>query len=448
MHNDARTPSAQEFTGNPAATRPVRWRLHVLVCPDRRWVDRVLDLDADGVVLGRAPTGVRAQRIDDPIMSREHLFLRPTERNDALELRDLGSHNGTYRSGVRTATAILGHDAVLRFGGSLAMVQADLGEAEAFFNQTAQVPGHSEPARRLRQQLEAAARGRQATLISGPTGSGKEFAALEYHLRSGRRGPLVHLHAPTITAEGIMGELLGRPDHPGRLHEAEGGTLVLDEVGELALDAQPKLLRVIEDPTIRLLGQPGSVRADVRIVATTNADLQDKVRAGTFRQDLAARLIHTSVAVPALRQRRADLVALADVLVPIGDRAGLSSWSAALTAELWETLVAHDWPDNLRELAALLRALEQHLTRAPLDRSFLPQHALRDRPGPGPTRKALTDAKAVAPDEVTLHRLLARYQGSIEDIARHFGRHRKQVYRWLERAAISQDAVDRYRRGG
>ncbi len=170
------------------ARRRIRWRLHVIASPDRAWCGRILELDAKGVRIGRVAHDAQTVQIDDSTLSRNHLELIPLPSLGGVALRDLGSHNGTFRGGVQVSSTTLGDAAVLRFGASVAVLEADSGAASAFSSPTPDIPGRSETARILRAALDAAAHDGTPTLLFGETGTGKEFAAQEVHRRSGRAG--------------------------------------------------------------------------------------------------------------------------------------------------------------------------------------------------------------------------------------------------------------------
>ncbi len=221
-------------------------------------------------------------------------------------------------------------------------------------------------------------------LIGGPSGAGKEVLAREIHRRSPRRErPFVVVPCPSLPAELLESELFGHirgaftgatRDSQGRVALAEGGTLLLDEVGDLPLALQPKLLRFLQTHEYEAVGDPKTRRADVRVLAATHRDLERGIEAGTFREDLFYRLNVIRLELPGLAERRADILPLAhrflDFFAQRHGRPGLT-----LSAEAERALVAHSWPGNLRELrnaierAAILAAgpavEPEHLALAP-----------------------------------------------------------------------------------
>ncbi len=204
-------------------------------------------------------------------------------------------------------------------------------------------------------------------LVTGESGTGKELVARRIHARSPRAaGPFVAVNAAALPESLAESELFGHERgaftgadraRAGRFEEANGGTLFLDEIGDLAAPLQAKLLRVLEDGRVRRLGSERDVTVDVRLVAATNRDLAREVEAGRFRRDLFFRLAVVPVALPPLRERRADIPLLArHFAVRLAARHRLPV--PELTPEALDALEAHDWPGNVRELRnALERAV-------------------------------------------------------------------------------------------
>ncbi|MCP3139715.1 sigma-54-dependent transcriptional regulator [Pyxidicoccus xibeiensis] len=214
----------------------------------------------------------------------------------------------------------------------------------------------------LRRVLDAALRlaGRDVTvLVMGETGTGKELIASLLHVHSQRAsGPLVRFNCAALPADLAESELFGHARgaftgatqaHRGYFAQAHGGTLVLDEVGELPLTIQAKLLRALQDGELQPVGASRVERVDVRIVACTHRDLGAKVKAGRFREDLYYRLNVVELTVPPLRERREDIIPLAETFARrCAGRFGLEG--VHLTPELLERLRERDWPGNVREL--------------------------------------------------------------------------------------------------
>ena len=219
--------------------------------------------------------------------------------------------------------------------------------------------GESEAVRRVLEQVDLVADTDATVLVTGESGTGKELVARAIHERSRRRqGPLVRVNCAAIPESLFESELFGHVkgaftgalnDRPGRFEAAQGGTLVLDEIGEVPLSMQAKLLRVIQEREIERVGESRPRRIDVRIVAATNRDLRAEVEAGRFRADLFYRLNVFPIENPPLRERREDIPLLVEHFVRAAARR-LHREPARLTEAVLRQLVALDWPGNIREL--------------------------------------------------------------------------------------------------
>jgi transcriptional regulator with GAF, ATPase, and Fis domain len=226
--------------------------------------------------------------------------------------------------------------------------------------------GDSPALAQLRARLDRIAATKATVLITGETGSGKEVVAQCIHDRSPRaRAPYIRVNCAAIPAALIESELFGhvkgaftdaRTDHQGKFQLAHGGTIFLDEIGELPLSAQSKLLRALESGEIEKLGSERPTKVDVRILAATNRDLRIEARRGTFREDLLYRLEVATVVVPPLRDHVTDIPVLArHFLRSFCAENGLPALDlapAALTA-----LQQHRWPGNVRELRNVIYRL-------------------------------------------------------------------------------------------
>ncbi|MDY3560418.1 sigma-54 dependent transcriptional regulator [Gemmata sp. JC673] len=196
-------------------------------------------------------------------------------------------------------------------------------------------------------------------LVRGESGTGKGVLARELHARSKRAArPFVTVHCPSLSADLLESDLFGHAkgaftgavaDKIGKVDAADGGTLFLDEIGDLPLALQPKLLRLIQDKTYERVGEPAARSADVRIVAATNRPLEVEVRAGRFREDLFYRLNVIEITMPALRQRRGDVLPLARHLLRFFARQS-GKPVTGFTPEAEAALDAYPWPGNVREL--------------------------------------------------------------------------------------------------
>ncbi|MDR0786507.1 MAG: sigma-54 dependent transcriptional regulator [Gemmatimonadota bacterium] len=226
--------------------------------------------------------------------------------------------------------------------------------------------GTSEPMRRVRDLITRVAGTDARVLITGESGTGKELAAAAIHRQSPRaRHPFVRVNCAAIPRELIESELFGHEKgaftgaterRRGRFELADGGTLLLDEIGELSLEAQAKLLRAIESQEIELVGGSRPIRVDIRILAATNRELRDEIRAGRFREDLFFRLDVVPLEMPPLRARSGDIPLLVKNFLRKGrERDGLHP--PELTDEAMTALLAYPWPGNVRELANIIERL-------------------------------------------------------------------------------------------
>ncbi|MCB1497102.1 MAG: sigma-54-dependent Fis family transcriptional regulator [Bauldia sp.] len=216
--------------------------------------------------------------------------------------------------------------------------------------------GRSAAMNHLRQLIEKVAPTNSRVMISGPSGSGKELAARAVHRLSGRAsGPFIVLNAAAITPERMEEALFGTESlngggrHVGALEEAHGGTLYLDEVGDMPRETQNKILRVLVDQSFQRVGGSTKVNVDVRIVSSTARDLERETQEGSFREDLFHRLAVVPMRVPALAERREDIPELVTNFASLISRStGLPE--REISADAMAVLQAHDWPGNLRQL--------------------------------------------------------------------------------------------------
>jgi DNA-binding NtrC family response regulator len=298
--------------------------------------------------------------LDDETVSRFHCRLRREGTGWCIE--DAGSKNGTRLRNVSILSARLEGDTVLVLGDSQVRVRATSHtRREASPTSTfGSIVGASFSMRRLFEMLERIAPSEIDVLITGESGTGKELIAAELISRSARsEGPVVVVDCGAISPSLIESELFGHVrgaftgadrDREGALEAANGGTVVLDEIGELPLDLQPKFLRALEAREVRRVGQTKNKSIDVRVIAATHRDLEREVNRGRFREDLYYRLAKVCVRVPPLRERLEDIPALVRAFlasadqIAEGEEGGLFGKSALLEMQ------KHDWPGNVREL--------------------------------------------------------------------------------------------------
>jgi DNA-binding NtrC family response regulator len=287
-----------------------------------------------------------------------------------------------------------------------------------------EIIGRSPSLARLLDQLSLVAATESTVLVLGETGTGKELVARAIHDRSPRRErPLVKVNCAALPRELVESELFGHEkgaftgatqQRRGRFELADGGTLFLDEVGELPLEAQAKLLRVLQEQEFERVGGTRTLRADVRLIAATNRDLGRRAEAGEFRPDLFYRLNVFPVTVPALRERREDIPPLiAHFLAKTARKLGRSFEGVA--PSFLERALGYDWPGNVRELenvverAAILSRGSMLDAKEPFGAPAAPAPARPDAPAPAVVSGTLEDV-----ERAHIQRVLAQTRWVIE----------------------------------
>ncbi len=298
--------------------------------------------------------------ITDEAASRRHCEIH--QREDGFFLRDLGSTNGTMVQGVRVCEVYLTQGVKFQVG-KTQMVFCPLQETMSYplspHESFGRLNGRSTAMRRVFHLAETYAKTDAAVLIQGETGTGKELLAEALHAYSPRsKKPFVVIDCAALATGVIESELFGHAkgsftgagtERVGAFESAHGGTVFLDEIGELDLSLQPKLLRVLEKKEVRRLGANTVRPVDVRIIAATNRNLEREVREGRFREDLFYRLSIVKIEMPSLRQRKDDIPLLVRCLMK--DLTG--SDDVTIWAEFEKSMDLfrqHDWPGNAREL--------------------------------------------------------------------------------------------------
>lgn len=380
-------------------------------------------------------------RLTDPGVSREHLRLTLTPAG--VRLRDGGSKNGTYMGTSRVFEMMLTKDAAVVLGGTTLAIAIDAQAVTLPLSDSLQFGdaiGTSPIMRHLFATLERAAATNLTILIEGESGVGKDVLARAIHENSPRsRQPFVVADCGAIPGHLIESELFGHERgaftgadrvRRGLFEEASGGTIFLDEVGELPLDLQPTLLRVLEQREVRPIGAQTPRPIDVRVVAATNRRLSEASRTGEFRTDLFYRLAVVKVTVPSLRERAEDIIPIARTML----RSKSRDPSADLPPDFASMLEAYAWPGNVRELR---NVIERHVELG--ERAGLFDQA--EAPTPASPDDALAalpyyEARKVVLDrfeEGYTERLIARAEGNITRAAEMAKIGRAMLYRILER---------------
>ena len=433
MTDDPRT--TEQLAGSPPVRAVVReCRLTVA---DGAASGRVYPFAAERVVIGADPRADLV--IDDTALSKFQCEIRIVD--GAATVRDLGSRNGTLVDRVPVIEAPLRPGALLGLGRTT--LRFDVGSREVEIPLSARerfgrMHGRSVAIRAAFALLEAAAASTSTILLQGESGTGKDLAAESIHLESARRdGPFVVLDCGAIPASLLEVELFGcepgaftgaTSRRIGAFEAAAGGTILLDEIGELALELQPKLLRAIDSREIQRLGSTQRLPVDVRVIAATNRNLRQEVNARRFRSDLYYRLAVVVVTLPPLRERIQDVPLLVDAILSDLGVSDSPTARALRGGELLAELLRHAWPGNVRELRNYIEGcLVRQDGHVPLVASgeptidpTQPLAVVRERWVRHVERRYLEQllalhgnnvsaaARAAGIDRVHLHRLLAR----------------------------------------
>lgn len=356
--NSSRTllvPPSDTETGRPARIRKV-----VLLLTE---TGKQIPVSKDSFCIGSA-MGCDLQ-LSDKSVSRRHCRIG-VDPNRGYYIEDLGSTNGTFVNGIRISHAFLTQGADLQLGN--ARLQFDpLDESRPLEQSDSEsfgvLVGRSPAMRRVFHVAETYAPTDATVMLTGETGTGKEVLAEEIHRHSPRAAkPFIVIDCASLSRELIESELFGHVrgaftgaahDRVGAFEEADGGTVFLDEIGDLPSDLQPKLLRVLERREVRRVGSNDVRKVDVRILCATNKRLDEEVNAGRFREDLFYRLSVVSIELPPLRRRLEDIPLLVEVFAKRLHSANLETDLGDLRSAS-EPLLHYPWPGNVRELRNLV----------------------------------------------------------------------------------------------
>jgi transcriptional regulator with GAF, ATPase, and Fis domain len=429
------------------------------------------------MVIGRDPSADICVPVN--AVSRSHAEF--IWRDGVWVLRDLGSRNGTILDGrlvneatLETTQEIRVGDAIFKFvdkHSELFFPYRIDGSMLANHQRRASTPSQlvgGYQMDRIAAEIERIAPTELSVIVLGESGTGKEVVARELHRLSGRRGQFCAVNCAAIPATLIESELFGYKrgafsgadrDKPGLVRMAHGGTLLLDEIGDMPLSAQTKLLRLLQSKEVFPVGATAAEHVDVRVVCATHRDLTRLQSEGRFREDLYARLNEYQLFLPPLRERKEDIYVLTRTFLARYGRPELKPSFLFMTA-----MVHYDWQYNVRELEACIKR-GIALAEAPLlEEKLLPEpirEAMNDYGQPhdgkpsdrrapmsvdtpitAPAAVALSSTRGGIPSDAELRALLEAHKGNVAAVGRQLGKARMQIHRWMRRYGIE---VDDYR---
>ncbi|HET6280339.1 MAG TPA: sigma 54-interacting transcriptional regulator [Polyangia bacterium] len=424
----------------------------------------------DEVVIGRgaertasrvATDGVRRLMLRLPGKSLSNIHARIIHSINGWTLEDAGSTNGCFVNGQRVQRALLAADDVIEVGHSFLMVGGfplplERSPTDRFARELGPSPrGFATlvpPLADQMDELEKISRTGVTVLVCGETGTGKELLARGIHELSQRKGPFLAVNCGALTDTLAESQLFGHvrgaftgavSDALGFVRAADGGTLLLDEVGDLGRPAQAALLRVLQEHEVVPVGSARTNKVDVRFIASSPHSLDVQVAEGDFRSDLLARLSGYTYLTTPLRQRRQDIALL---IAAIFAKMGVAPHAEPrFTPEAALRLMLHPWPLNVREL-------EQALGRSwALSSGGVIEAAHLSLPGSGSTKP---DSAPITPERMTLSpeeydlrkRIvdeLSSARGNVAEVARKLGKARMQLHRWMKRLAIDPESYRR-----
>lgn len=449
--------------GAPAKERTVPYLFLALSAHGPRTPSLRVDLSAvDEIAVGRGPHltwdlsregGLRrlVVRCPDPWQSSAHAVISRAARG--FSVRDAGSKNGTLLDGKRIESADLVDGALLELGHTFFLFRERSPAAHP------DVPGPvcqgaesvSGPAALSLPTLSPTFAARLADLsriaaslvpivIEGETGTGKEVTARAIHKASGRTGDLVAINCGALPPNLLEAELFGvkkgafsgaTEDRPGLVRAAAGGTLLLDEIGELPAPAQAALLRVLQEREVVPVGGTRPVSVDVRFIAATHRPLDRMVETGTFRRDLWMRLAGFRLRLPPLRERIEDLGLLTSHLLQSLEPT--TPKLPTLSPRVARLLFACAWPGNIRQLEKALTTATTLSAGHPL----APEHLPEDLLTPAEPQKPRDEEDAATKEQLVS--LLREHRGNVSAVARAMGKARMQIQRWLKRYALTPE---------
>jgi DNA-binding NtrC family response regulator len=411
----AMTEGTTRVRREPGVARYAKIRVTVV-----RGCDAGLEIETAGATVRIGTASDNELALSDDSVSRRHCELEPLP--EGVRVHDAGSTNGVLVAGLRVRDATVSGDFELVLGDTAVAVrwpgetvEREQAAAECFGD----VLGRSPRMRELFAQLERIAATDYTLLVEGETGTGKDLVAESLHRASAREaGPFVVLDCGAVAQGLVESELFGHERgaftgavdaRAGVFEQATGGTLFVDEIGEMPLELQPKLLRALEKRQFRRVGGARTLAFDARLIAATNRNLRAEVRRGRFREDLYYRLAAAHVQVPPLRDRLEDLELLVDHFLGLE---GAPLRACELPDDVWRMFRAYRWPGNVRELRNAVQRLVISPDRPELSMLTRQPDALAAQSRPLPLRVARRQASDDF-EKRYLERVLAHAGGSV-----------------------------------
>ncbi|MBX7149102.1 sigma 54-interacting transcriptional regulator [bacterium] len=342
--------------------------------------------------------------INDKTVSRNHMKIEAT--SDSYLLRDLGSTNGTFINGMKVKEAFLSPGDVITIGGTKIEYQAFNEKVQmepSKNNEFGSMVGKSLKMRQIFGILERISPTMATVIIQGETGTGKELVARAIHENSVRKDkPFIVFDCSAVAPNLIESELFGHmkgsftgalKDRKGAFESANGGTIFLDEIGELTLDLQPKLLRALEQREIKRVGSTQSIQLDVRVLCATNRDLKEEVKKGTFREDLYYRFSVVKIQLPPLRERTDDIPLIVERVLSnarYNKKPDGSFYASKVEDDALKILQRYPWPGNVRELNNILERAVSFANNGVIDGNTL-QFIFSEIQGAGEVKSSAKD---------------------------------------------------------
>lgn len=400
--------------------------------------------------------------LKDETMSREHFSIR--QHKEGYSLHDEGSLNGVFINGIRVKEAFLTSGSVIRAGKTeMKFLPMDETFEVVPSKKTRFVDliGGSTAMRKIYTIIEKVAPSDVTVIIEGESGTGKELIAAAIHAKSKRnKKDFIVFDCSAVAENLIESELFGHEKgsftgatglRHGAFELADKGTIFLDEIGELNIEMQPKLLRVLESRTIRRVGGDRPIPVDVRVVAATNRNLENEVKKGNFREDLFYRLNVVPIYLPPLRKRKEDIPAIVDHFIKTHNEQNPERAAEGISSSAMELLLSYEWPGNVRELRNTISRALSFMESSQIMPDDIPERIripvakaeldIRDDLG----FKDAKEAWIASFEKQYLAEVLQRNSYNISAAAKEAGIDRKSVQRLIKKYGLN---VGRARAGG